>query len=111
MAPHAQVEAVTDTSAVVVDNPVVLNGDTHPVFTLDHVLPHRQKSRPPPTAVAAFSDANMFKSKGCFAKPKAKRFDHRLSEESKARQPSSLKGAMKYFRPETISLCGGLPSR
>lgn len=111
MAPHAEVEAVTDTSSVVVGDPLLAHGETHSVFTIDHVSPHRQKSKPPPTTVAAFSDANMFKSKGCFGKPKAKRFDHRLSTESKARQASSLKGAMKYFRPDTISLCGGLPSR
>ncbi|KIY03362.1 uncharacterized protein Z520_00053 [Fonsecaea multimorphosa CBS 102226] len=110
MAPHAEPEAVTDTSTFVVDDPVLANGETHSVFTVDHVLPHRQKTGPPPTTVAAFSSADMFKSKGCFRKPAANRWDHRLSTESKARQASSLKGAMKYFRPETISLCGGLPS-
>jgi hypothetical protein len=34
-----------------------------------------------------------------------------LTAESKSRKPSSLKGAMKYFKQGTISLCGGLPSR
>ncbi|KIX01807.1 uncharacterized protein Z518_09534 [Rhinocladiella mackenziei CBS 650.93] len=110
MAPHAEVEAVTDTSSVVLSDPVLTKSETHPRFTVDHVLPHRQQSQPPSTAVAAFANATMFKSKGCLKKPKAKRFDHRLTTESKSRQPSSLKGAMKYFRPETISLCGGLPS-
>lgn len=113
MAPHAEPEAVTDTSSVVYDDPVLSNGDTHPVFTLDSVLPHRQKSKPPATGVAAFSEADMFKSKRALLskRPKAKRWDHRLSEESKARTASSLKAAMKYFKPDTISLCGGLPSR
>ncbi|KAH0848171.1 hypothetical protein AYO21_05306 [Fonsecaea monophora] len=110
MAPHAEPEAVTDTSSFVLADPVLANGDTHSVFTVDHVLPHRQKTGPPPTTVAAFSSADMFKSKGCFRKPAAQRWDHRLSVESKARQASSLKGAMKYFRADTISLCGGLPS-
>ena len=44
-------------------------------------------------------------------KPKAKRWDHRLSEESAARKGSSLKGAAKYLPlPDMISLGGGLPS-
>jgi len=111
MAPHAEVEAVTDTSTIVVPDPVLSNGETHPVLTLDHILAHRQESKPPSTVVAGFADASMFKSKGCAGRPKAMRWDHRLSLESQSRSPSSLKGAMKYFRPDTISLCGGLPSR
>lgn len=110
MAPHAELEALTDISSVVLNDPVLANGDAHAVFTVDDVLPHRQKSKPPSTGVAAFSEADMFKSKGAFKKPKAKRWDHRLSTESKSRTASSLKGAMKYFKPDTISLCGGLPS-
>ncbi|KIW56009.1 hypothetical protein PV05_04711 [Exophiala xenobiotica] len=110
MAPHAEVTGFTDTSSVVVNDSAQTKTPPRPVFTIDDVLPHRQKSKPPATTVAAFSDANMFKSKGCFSKPKAKSFAHRLTEESKSRKPSSLKGAMKYFRPGTISLCGGLPS-
>lgn len=52
----------------------------------------------------------MFKSPG-HGKPKAKRWDHRLTEESKARKPSSLKNAAKYLgKPGMISLGGGLPS-
>ncbi|RMZ81229.1 hypothetical protein DV737_g2660, partial [Chaetothyriales sp. CBS 132003] len=60
--------------------------------------------------VAPFSSAALFKSKANSAKPKAKRWDHRISDESKKREPSSLKGAMKYFHKDVISLCGGLPS-
>ena len=115
MAPHAsrdvEVEGVTDTTGVTIPDPVLNNGNTRPVFTIDDVLPHRNKSAPMPSGVAAFASAEMFKSKGAFRKPKSKRWDHRISVESKARQPSSLKGAMKYLRPDTISLCGGLPSR
>ncbi|KAJ9499817.1 Aromatic/aminoadipate aminotransferase 1 [Exophiala xenobiotica] len=120
MAPHAEIEVAgfTDTSSVVKvevndSAQTKISGMTpaRPVFTIDDVLPHRQKSKPPPTIVAAFSDANMFKSKGCLeGKPKAKSFAHRLTAESKSRKPSSLKGAMKYFKQGTISLCGGLPS-
>jgi aromatic amino acid aminotransferase I / 2-aminoadipate transaminase len=115
MAPHAdrdmEVTGVTDTTAVAVPDPVVSKTVKHPIFTVDDVFPHRQENASAlKTGVAAFSSADLFKSKGAFRKPKAKRFDHRVSIESAARQPSSLKGAMKYFRPDMISLCGGLPS-
>lgn len=104
------VEGVTDTSGITVPDPMSANGHAHPIFTIDDVLPHRQKSAKMPAGVAAFGSSDMFKSKGCFNKPKAKRWDHLINAESRARQPSSLKGAMKYFRPDMISLGGGLPS-
>ncbi|RMZ76113.1 hypothetical protein DV738_g5099, partial [Chaetothyriales sp. CBS 135597] len=63
-----------------------------------------------PRLVASFGSAAMFKSKANAAKPKARRWDHLISDESKQRQPSSLKVAMKYFHKDVISLCGGLPS-
>lgn len=114
MAPHAdrdvQVQGVTDTQGVAVPDPVLAKSPTNTIFTVDDVFPHRQSSQAVNTGVAAFSSAELFKSKGNFNKPKAKRWDHRISLESAARQPSSLKGAMKYFRPDMISLCGGLPS-
>ena len=106
-----QVEGITDTIAVPVPDPVLTNGDTHAVFTLDDVLPHRQKSQPMSTGLAAFASADMFKSKACFDKPKANRWDHRITEESASRHGSSLKAAMKHIRPGMISLGGGLPSR
>jgi aromatic amino acid aminotransferase I / 2-aminoadipate transaminase len=115
MAPHAEsdveVTGVTDTQGVVIPDPVISKAATHPVFSIDDVLPHRQKSKPLPSMVAAFSNADMFKSNGALLKPKSRRWDHRITAESKARQPSSLKGAMKYFHKDMISLCGGLPSR
>ena len=115
MAPHAdrdfEVEAVTDTEALAIPDPVLNNVATHLAFTVDDVLPHRHKSAPMARGVAAFASADMFKSKGALKKPKSKRWDSRISIESQRRQPSSLKGAMKYFRPDMISLCGGLPSR
>ena len=104
------VEGVTDTSGVTIPDPILMNGDSNPVFTIDDVLPHRQKSAKMPAGVAPFGSSDMFKSKACFKKPKSKRWDHRINSESRARQPSSLKGAMKYFRPDMISLGGGLPS-
>lgn len=115
MAPHASIDeyevtGVTDTQAVIMPDPIMSKNETS-VFTVDHVLPHRQKAAPLATTVAAFSSADMFKSKAASQKPKAKRWDYRISEESKARKPSSLKGAMKHLNPNTISLCGGLPSR
>ena len=111
MAPHAEVVAIGDTESMVVPEPVLSNGETQPVFSVGDVLPHRQKSAPLPSTVAAFSNADMFKSKAASLKPKSRRWDHRISRESAARNPSSLKGAMKHFRPDMISLCGGLPSR
>lgn len=62
--------------------------------------------------VASFSSAEMFKSETALAKPKASKsfYDSHLTAEAKARKSSSLKGAMKFFNAETISLCGGLPS-
>ena len=112
MAPHAEPEAVTDTQSFVKQDPILTSGESLAVYSIEDVVIHRQTtSKTPSIGIAAFSDADMFKSKRCFRKPKAKRWDHRLSAESKARSASSLKGAMRHFKPETISLCGGLPSR
>lgn len=114
MAPHAErdfeFQGVTDTTGVSIPDPVISKA-ANPVFGINDVLPHRRETvKNLNTGIAAFSSAELFKSKGCFKKPKAKRWDHRISAESTARQPSSLKGAMKYFTPNMISLCGGLPS-
>ena len=108
---RGQVEGVTDTIGVSVPDPVLSNGDTHAIFTIDDVLPHRQKSQPLSTGVAAFASADMFRSKASFNKLKAKRWDHWITKEAASRQGSTLKGAMKHFRPGMISLGGGLPSR
>ena len=109
--PEVQFQGVSDTIGVLVPDPVLTNGDTHAVFTLDDVLPHRQESAPISTAVAAFANSDMFKSKACFKKPKAKTFYHRITKESASRDGSSLKGARKHLKPGMISLAGGLPSR
>ena len=105
------IQGVTDTIGLPVPDPVLSNGDTHAIFTCDDVLPHRKQSAPMPTTVAAFASSNMFKSKACFKKPKARRWDYRIAEESAARQACSLKAAYRHFRPGMISLGGGLPSR
>jgi aromatic amino acid aminotransferase I len=104
------VEGLTDTSGITVPDPMSLKRTIHPIFTIDDIPSHRSASAKMPAGVAPFGSSDMFKSKGCFSKPRAKRWDHRINAESKARQPSSLKGAMKYFRGDMISLGGGLPS-
>lgn len=103
MSPSAvdiEVKGVTDTTAVVVPNPLDINA-----------LASWRKKGAVPTTTAAFSTSDMFKSPACYTKPKAKRWDHILSTEAKARKPSTLKAAAKYLtRPGMISLGGGLPS-
>ena len=105
------IQAVTDTSSVLIPNPVLANGPTHAVFSVDDIAPHRAKSAPMPRGVAAFTSSDMFKSTSCFKKPTAKRWDHRINLESSSRQGSSLKGAAQHLKkPGIISLGGGLPS-
>ncbi|KAL1952563.1 hypothetical protein VTO42DRAFT_4812 [Malbranchea cinnamomea] len=91
-------------------NAVPTNGTTTAPLTVDGVPALRTKTQMP-LGVAAASNSDMFKSPHCFTKPKAKQWDHRLSTESKARKPSSLKQAAQYLKlPNIISLGGGLPS-
>ena len=112
MAPTAQIEATSDTSAAVIPDPVLQKELKRPRFTPNDVIPHRTSSGlVMAKGVAAFSSADMFKTSTALARPKAsKSFYNHLTPEAKARKSSSLKGAMKYFKPDTISLCGGLPS-
>lgn len=108
----AQIEATTDTTATAVPDPITQLQPTVTRFRHDDVLPHRESSTPLVTGVALFSSADMFKSPGAKSKPKASKsfYNSHLSREARARKSSSLKGAMKYLTPGTISLCGGLPS-
>lgn len=103
MSPSAvdiSLQGETDTTAVLVPNPRDPNA-----------MAAWRKTGSVPTGIAAFSTSDMFKSPACFNRPKAKRWDHYISAEAKARKPSSLKGAAKYLsRPGMISLGGGLPS-
>ena len=79
------IEGVTDVSAVVIPDPLIDN------LTVDGVPGKRAKAEAMPGGVAAHASSDMFKSPGCFEKPKAKRWDH-----------------LKI--PGMISLGGGLPS-
>lgn len=108
-----QVEAITDTTATVISEPGTQLEPTRPRYTYNDVLPHRQTSKNKMArGVAPFSSAELFKSECALSKPKATKsfYDSHLTHEAKARKSSSLKGAMKYFNKDTISLCGGLPS-
>lgn len=94
------VEAVTDTQAATFIERLSING----------VQARRSKHPPVSTAIAAHASCDMFKSPG-YGKPKAKRWDHILNEESKSRRPSPLKAAAQLLKtPGLISLGGGLPS-
>jgi aromatic amino acid aminotransferase I / 2-aminoadipate transaminase len=118
MSPSAiniMVEGVTDTSSVLLPNPVekVLNGHGHGhlPFTINDVHAHRARSVPMPPGVAPFSSSDLFKSPASFQKPKAKRWDHWINQESASRTGSSLKQAAGYLKnPGLITLGGGLPS-
>ncbi|RMJ29122.1 Aromatic amino acid aminotransferase [Aspergillus sp. HF37] len=101
MSPPAPVDAVPGNSDTVSARPLTVEG----------VASWRAKATRPPTTVAPPVNSDMFKSPHCYTKPKAKRWDHRLSLESKSRKESTLKGAAKYLKnPGLISLGGGLPS-
>ncbi|KAJ5287275.1 Aromatic amino acid aminotransferase [Penicillium angulare] len=96
-----EVKGVTDTSAMVVPDPLTVNG----------VPAWREKMVKMPTGVAPSCSSDMWKSPACYNKPKAKRLDHFLSTEAKARKASTLKAAASYLKtPGIISLGGGLPS-
>ncbi|KAI0515298.1 aromatic amino acid aminotransferase-like protein [Xylaria bambusicola] len=60
---------------------------------------------------AAYSDSDMFKSPHAFDQPKAKRWDHILTDDVISRQPCALKQAARFLKkPGMLSLGGGLPS-
>ena len=93
-------QSVTDTQAPTVSGPLSVNG----------VAARRAKAPKMPGGIAAHASSDMFKSPGD-GKPNAKRWDHRLNEESTSRKPSCLKGAAKHLKkPGMINLGGGLPS-
>ena len=79
-------------------------------LSVNGVSARRSKAPKFAGGLAAYTSSDMYKSPG-YGKPTAQRWDHRLSEESKSRQPSSLKGAAKFLNNAgMISLGGGLPS-
>ncbi|RYP80333.1 hypothetical protein DL769_002513 [Monosporascus sp. CRB-8-3] len=80
-------------------------------LTIDGIKARRAKAGKLVAPTASYSDSDMFKSPQSFNAPKARRWDHLLSAESKARHPCVLKQAAKHLKkPGLISLGGGLPS-
>ncbi len=107
------VESVTDTTSIVIPDPVktVVNGDGHLPFTIKDVHGHRSRSEPMPPGIAPHASSDMFKSPASFKKPRAKRWDHWITQESSSRTGSSIKDSAKYLKtPGLIPLGGGLPS-
>ena len=80
-------------------------------LTIEDIAAQRAQAAPIPTGVASVGNSEQFKSHRD-SKPLAKSWEHLFNEEAKARQPSSLKGAIKkYFAlPGLISLGGGIPA-
>lgn len=79
-------------------------------LSVNGVAARRSKAAKFSGGVIAHTSSEFFKGPGR-GKPKAKRWNHRLTEESKSRKPSSLKGLAKYLaNADMISLGGGLPS-
>ncbi|TGZ85070.1 aromatic amino acid aminotransferas-like protein [Ascodesmis nigricans] len=93
--------AVEDTAAVVLPDPLTVEG-----------VPFRRSNAGKFSGgLAAASHSDMFKHPDLNHKPLSKRWDHRLSAESKSRQATQLKELAKYLsKPGMLSLGGGLPS-
>ncbi|KAI1765331.1 PLP-dependent transferase [Hypoxylon sp. FL1150] len=80
-------------------------------LTIDGIKARRAKAGKLVAPTASYSDSDMFKAPQAFDKPKARRWDHILSQESLSREPCALKQAAKYLKkPGLISLGGGIPS-
>ncbi|KAI1501801.1 pyridoxal phosphate-dependent transferase [Biscogniauxia marginata] len=80
-------------------------------LTLEGIRVRREKAGKLVAPTASYSDSDMFKSPQNLNKPKARRWDHLLSEESSSRKPCMLKqAALNLKKPGIISLGGGLPS-
>ncbi|KAL8846339.1 MAG: hypothetical protein Q9221_008579 [Calogaya cf. arnoldii] len=94
------VEAATDTQAATFFDRLSVSG----------VPARRSKAPAVSTGLATYASSDMFKSPG-HGKPKAKRWDHILTQEAQSREFSSLKAASQLLKtPGLISLGGGLPS-
>ncbi|KAI9662374.1 MAG: Aromatic/aminoadipate aminotransferase 1 [Bathelium mastoideum] len=103
MAPPGAIslEAISDTSAVVIPNPLML----------DDVDKRRTTQGKMVAGTAATADTELFKGSGHDHKPRAKRWNHRFSGESLSREGSSIKKVARFLKtPGLISLGGGLPS-
>ena len=93
-------QSVTDTQTPTISGPLSVNG----------VAARRSKAPKMPGGIAAHASSDMFKGPDC-GKPNAKRWDHRLNEESTSRKPSSIKGGNTHLKkPGIINLGSGLPS-
>ncbi|KAL1311647.1 hypothetical protein AAFC00_001757 [Neodothiora populina] len=94
--------AETDTSAITIPNPL----------TLDGISKRRTAAGKLIAGVAALGNVEAFKGETQHLhKPFAKRWDHHLNPEARARKGNRLKGAAVYLKtPGLISLGGGLPS-
>ncbi|KAI7308976.1 aromatic amino acid aminotransferase 1 [Hortaea werneckii] len=81
-------------------------------LTLQNLAKRRAASGKLVAGIAAPADIEQFKGRTQHLhKPKAKRWDERISAEAKGRKGSSLKNAAKFLKtPGLISLGGGLPS-
>ena len=64
-----------------------------------------------PLGLAATGPSDIFKTHSSAGKPVARRWNHRISTESKSRQTSHLKSTAEYLKPGILNLCGGMPSR
>ncbi|KAL8700648.1 MAG: hypothetical protein Q9201_005334 [Fulgogasparrea decipioides] len=94
------VEAETDTQAATFVERLSING----------IRARRSKAPAVSTALATFASSEMFKGPS-YGKPKAKRWNHILNQETQSRIGSSLKAASQLLKtPGLISLGGGLPS-
>ncbi|KUI65749.1 hypothetical protein VM1G_01700 [Cytospora mali] len=79
------------------------------VVTINDIKERRAKAGKLVAGTAASSNSDMFKAP-TVGRPKAKRWDHHLSQESLSRRPCMLKEAARYMKnPGLISLGGGLP--
>lgn len=101
-----EVQGETDTSAI---TPAISLPE---LLTLRSVPKRRAAAGKLVAGVAAAANVDSFKGESQHLhKPKAKRWDHRLSPESSSRKGNSLKAAAKYLKiPGIISVGGGLPS-
>ncbi|KAH8732841.1 pyridoxal phosphate-dependent transferase [Phaeosphaeriaceae sp. PMI808] len=107
MAPPSAVEvsAESDTTGFTIPTPLTL-----PIASND-ILGRRKKANKSQWGIAAASDTANFRLKMYDNKPKAKRWNHIISQEALIRRGNSLKEAAKFLTtPGLISLGGGLPS-
>ncbi|KAL1637191.1 Aromatic/aminoadipate aminotransferase 1 [Neofusicoccum ribis] len=91
--------------------PASSGGVTDGPMRLEDIYARRKKTDKSQWGIAAPSRSENFRVYSHGHKPKAKRWDSKLSTESRSRTSARLKGAAAYLgRPGIISLGGGLPS-